>query len=188
MKRVPVLLSLFAALLASAGRAREIADIELPESMQGGGVELVLNGAGVRTRFFVDVYVGGLYLTQASRDAAAIVAADEPMAIKLHIITRLITAERMKKSIEAGFELSTAGDTAPIRKQIDSLMGVYDDGVADEDVFDIVYVPGKGLDVFKNGTYRATVESGLRFKRALFGIWFSDRPIQASLKRGMLGR
>jgi hypothetical protein len=168
MKQAPVLLSLFAALLAGAAPAREVADIELPESLQGGGTELLLNGAGVRTRFFVDVYVGGLYLMQPSRDAAAIIAADEPMAIRLHIITGLITAGLMR--------------------EIDSLMGVYDDGVAKQDFFDLVYVPGKGLDVFKNGTHRATVESGLRFKRALFGIWFSDRPIQASLKRGMLGR
>ena len=188
MKQAPVLLSLFAALLAGAAPAREVADIELPESLQGGGTELLLNGAGVRTRFFVDVYVGGLYLMQPSRDAAAIIAADEPMAIRLHIITGLITAGLMRESIEAGFERSTGGDTDPIRREIDSLMGVYDDGVAKQDFFDLVYVPGKGLDVFKHGTHRATVESGLRFKRALFGIWFSDRPIQASLKRGMLGR
>ena len=188
MKRAPVLLFLFAALLASAGQARQIADVELPESMERSGAELVLNGAGVRTRFFIDVYVGGLYLLQPSGDASAIIDADEPMAIKLHILTGLVTPKLMKSSIEEGFERSTAGNTAPIRSQIESLMGVYDDGVADEDVFDIVYVPGKGLDVFKNGTHRATVESGLRFKRALFGIWFSDRPIQASLKRGMLGR
>jgi len=188
MKRLPVLLPLFAALLASVAHGREIANVELPESLEAGGAALVLNGAGIRTRFFIDVYVGGLYLTQPSRDAAAIVAADEPMAIRLHVLTGLVTSELMKQSIEKGFEQATDGDTAPIREQIDSLVRVYDDGVDAMDVFDLVYVPGKGLDLFKNGAHRRTVASGLRFKRALFGIWFSDRPIQASLKRAMLGQ
>lgn len=188
MKRLPVLLPLFAALLAATAQARQIAEVELPESLEVGETALVLNGAGIRTRFFIDVYVGGLYLAQPSRDAAAIVAADEPMAIRLHVLTGLVTSELMKQSIEKGFERSTGGDTAPIREQIDSLVGVYDDGVDAMDVFDLVYVPGKGLDLFKNGAHRKTVEGGLRFKRALFGIWFSDRPIQASLKRAMLGQ
>jgi len=187
MKRLSLLIALFAALLAGAAQGRQIADVELPESLELSGAPLVLNGAGIRTRFFVDVYVGGLYLKQPSRDAAAIVAADEPMAIRLHVLTGLVTSELMKRSIERGFEQSTRGDTAPIREQIDALVHIYDGGVDAMDVFDLVYVPGKGLDLFKNGVHSATVASGLRFKRALFGIWFSDRPIQASLKREMLG-
>jgi hypothetical protein len=47
---------------------------------------------------------------------------------------------------------------------------------------------GKGLIVYKNGIYTVTIECGLSFKRALFGIWISDRPVQENLKHGMLGR
>jgi hypothetical protein len=68
------------------------------------------------------------------------------------------------------------------------LTDVFAEEINDEDVFNIVYVPGKGLDVYKNGAAKATIRSGLTFKRAFFGIWISDRPVQKSLKRGMLGR
>lgn len=187
MKRLLIALPLITALFALPADARRIAGIEIPETLESGGISLVLNGAGTRTRFFLDVYVGGLYLKKKSTDAAAIMDADERMAIKLWIVTGLITNDRMQKSTEEGFQKSTRGNTAPIREEIDALIGVYAEEISDEDVFELVYVPGKGLNVYKNGVYRATIECGLPFKRALFGIWISDRPVQANLKHGMLG-
>jgi hypothetical protein len=156
--------------------------------LESGGALLVLNGAGIRTRIFLDVYVGGLYLMEKGTDAAAIIEADEPMAIGLRIVTGLITNDRMQKSIEEGFQKSTGGNTAPIREKIDALIDVYAEEINDGDVFELVYLPGQGLLVYKNGVNTATIECGLPFKRALFGIWLSDRPVQTGLKRGMLGR
>jgi hypothetical protein len=188
MKPLLILLALATALLPLPAHARRIGDVEIPETLESGGTSLVLNGAGIRTKYFIDVYVGGLYLKKRSADAVAIIDADESMAIKLRMISGLISNDRMKKSIEEGFQKSTRGNTAPFREQIDALIEVYDEEIDDGDVFDIVYVPGKGLDVYKNGAHKATIGSGLPFKRVLFGIWISDRPVQSSLKRGMLGQ
>ncbi len=187
MKRLLVSLLLITAFCALPADARRVAGIEIPETLEREGVLLILNGAGIRTRYFLDVYVGGLYLKKRSTDAAAIMDADELMAIKLRIVTGLITNDRMQKSIEEGFQKSTRGNTGPIREKIDALIDVYDEEINDEDIFEFVYVPGQGLIVYKNGVYRATIECGLPFKRALFGIWISDRPVQTSFKHGMLG-
>jgi hypothetical protein len=187
-KRLLVPLLLTSAFFALPADARRVADVEIPETLESGGASLILNGAGMRTKFFLDVYVSGLYLKQRSADAAAIVDADEPMAIQLWIVTRLITNDRMQKSIEEGFQRSTPGETAPLRDKIDALIDVYDEEIDVGDSFALVYQPGHGLNVYKNGAHSATIECGLSFKRALFGIWLSDRPVQSSLKRGMLGR
>jgi len=168
--------------------ARRVAGIEVPETFESDGVSLVLNGAGIRTRFFLDVYVGGLYPKKTNTDAAAVMDTDELMAIKMWIVTGLITNDKMQKSIEEGFQKSTRGNTAPIREKINALIDLFDEEINDEDVFGLVYLPGRGLNVYKNGVYRATIECGLPFKRALFGIWISDRPMQTSLKHDMLGR
>ena len=188
MKRFLTSLSLITAFLAVPADARRVAGIEIPETLQSGEVSLNLNGAGVRTKYFLDVYVSGLYLKKGSTDATAILDADEQMAIKLWIVTGLITSERMQKSIEEGFQKSTRGNTTPIRDKIDALIGVYDEEIHDEDTFELVYVPGQGLNVYKNGVYRERIECGLPFKRALFGIWISDRTVQTSLKHDLLGR
>ena len=191
MRRLLLLLPLFflfPEFSAAPASARSVAGIEVPETLDNGGVLLTLNGAGTRTKYFLDVYVGGLYLKERSTDAAAIMEADEPMAIRLRIVTGLISNDRMQKSIEEGFQKSTRGNTAPIREKIDALIDVYDEQINDEDVFELVYLPGHGLTVYKNGVYRATIECRLPFKKALFGIWISDRSVQTSLKNGMLGR
>jgi hypothetical protein len=188
LKRLLISLSLIIAFFALPADARRVAGVDVPETLESGGATLILNGAGIRTKVFLDVYVGGLYLKKRSTDAAAIMDADEPMAIRLWIVTGLITNDRMQKSIEEGFQKSTGGKTTPIREKIDALIDVYAEEIDDEDVFELVYLPGQGLIVYKNGIYTATIECGLSFKRALFGIWISDRPVQTSLKRGMLGR
>jgi hypothetical protein len=188
VKLLLILLALATALLPLPAHARRVGGVEIPETLESGGTSLVLNGAGIRNKYFIGVYVGGLYLKQRSADAAAIIDADEVMAVELRITSGLITSDRMKKSTEEGFRKSTGGNSAPFREQIDALIGVYDEKIDDGDIFDIVYVPGKGVDVYKNGAHQGTVESGLPFKRALFGIWISERPVQASLKRAMLGQ
>jgi len=188
LKRFLVAFFLVIAFFAFSADARRVAGVDVPENLESDGADLILNGAGIRTRVFLDVYVGGLYLKRRSADAAAIMDADEPMAIGLWIVTGLISNDRMQKSIEEGFQKSTRGNTAPIREKIDALIGVYAEEIDDGDSFELLYLPGQGLIVYKNGIQTATIECGLAFKRALFGIWISDRPVQTSLKRGMLGR
>ena len=188
MKRFLVAFFLVIAFFAFPADARRVAGVDVPENLESDGADLILNGAGIRTRVFLDVYVGGLYLKRRSADAAAIMDADEPMAVKLWIVTGLISNDRMQESIEEGFQKSTRGNTAPIREKIDALIDVYAEEIDDGDAFELVYLPGQGLSVYKNGIYTATIECGLPFKRALFGIWISDRPMQTSLKHDMLGR
>ena len=187
-KRLLIAFSLVTVLLALPADARRVAGMDIPEILESAGVPLILNGVGTRTRYLLDVYVGGLYLQKRSTDAAAIMEADEQMAIKLWVVTGLITSDRMQKSIEDGFQRSTRGNTAPFREKIDLLMGLYDDEINDEDTFEFVYSPGQGLGVYKNGVYREVIDCGLPFKRAFFGIWLSDRPVQKSLKHSLLGR
>jgi len=131
---------------------------------------------------------GNVFIPVRTMQYQAIIDADEPMAIGLWIVTGLISNDRMQKSIEEGFQKSTRGNTAPIREKIDALIDVYAEEIDAGDIFELVYLPGQGLNVYKNGVYTATIACGLSFKRALFGIWLSDRPVQTSLKRGMLGR
>ena len=83
-------------IFTSIGYAKEVNGVNMPESIAVGNDTLVLNGAGIRTKFFIKAYVGGLYLKKKSGDANAIINADEPMVIKLHITSSMITSDKMK--------------------------------------------------------------------------------------------
>jgi hypothetical protein len=180
-----VLLTLLFATATS--EAKDIAGIDMPDYLQTGESQLILNGAGVRTKFFLDLYVGGLYLIKRDNDPQNIINAEEPMAIRLHIVSSMITSEKMEKATREGFEKATDGNTQTISDRIEQFISVFKEKIKENDVFTLIYVPGKGVQVYKNNEFKSLLH-GLFFKKALFGIWFCDKPAQKSLKQAMLGK
>jgi hypothetical protein len=181
-------LSLFIATLAlsSAVNAAEVGGVDVPEKISVENNELSLNGAGIREKFFFDLYVGSLYLTEKQEDAQSIISDDQLMALRLNIISDMITSEKMTEATVEGFQNATGGNTAPLQAQIDDFLATFEEEIKKGDTFEMVYVPEEGVKIFKNNKHAKTI-SGLEFKKALFGIWLSDKPAQKSLKQGMLG-
>ncbi|MGO1750687.1 MAG: chalcone isomerase family protein [Marinobacter sp.] len=178
---------MLAATLSAPAMALTVGGVDVPDTYTANSTELQLNGAGTRSKFFIDLYVGSLYVPQAQSNGNVVVDADEPQAITLHITSGMITSDRMTEATLEGFEASTNGDMASIQSDIDQFMAVFKEEIKEGDVFDLVYVPGEGVKVRKNNEDKGTV-GGLEFKKALFGIWLSDEPAQNSLKKKMLGR
>ncbi|WP_273207912.1 chalcone isomerase family protein [Marinobacter subterrani] len=176
-----------AAMLSAPVSAMTVEGVDVPDTYSAMDTELKLNGAGTRSKWFMDLYVGGLYVPEKVSDGEAVINADEPQAITLHIISGMITSERMAEATLEGFEASTDGDMAAIQDDVDQFMAVFDEEISEGDVFDLVYVPGTGVKVLKNGELKDTV-GDLAFKKALFGIWLSDKPAQKDLKKKMLGQ
>lgn len=148
--------------------------------------ELVLNGNGMRKKAFISLYRCGLYLQQSGNDAAAIISEDAPMALRIVIESGFISSKKMQTAMTEGFNKSTGGNTAAIADEIELFKGGFSDEIVKRDTFDLVYRPGNGVEVIKNGESKVTV-GGLDFKQALFGIWLSDDPVQKSLKKALLG-
>ncbi len=159
---------------------------ELPPTLKVGDQELVLNGSGAREKYFLEMYVAGLYLVERNNQPAAIIAADGPMAIRIAITSKLVSQEKLVESLREGFENSTQGHTEPIRTEIEEFHQAFAGEIVRGDVFDLVYLPSHGVLVFKNGK-RAGVVEGLPFKQALFGIWLGGKPADKSLKQSLLG-
>lgn len=185
MKKLTTLL-IAIALIINANAQITIEDVTLAPSFQADENNLILNGGGLREKYFLDLYVGGLYVTNKTSDAQKIIAADEAMAIQLNIISNLITSEKMIESTEEGFKKSTKGKQEEMRADINSFMDSFKEEIKDGDVFDIVYIPSVGVNVYKAGKKVKTV-GDLKFKQALFGIWLCDDPADDDLKEGMLG-
>ena len=184
MLRILLSLALLLPLSFSAA-AKEVSGVDVADTLKAAGTSLSLNGVGVRTKFFMDMYVAALYLPASGQSAADIIAADEPMAIRLHIVSGMINPKRMSDSTRDGFVRSTGGKTAEIEDDIEELISAFQDAVDEGDTFDLVYEPQSGVTVYRNGEAKSNVK-GLKFKQALFGIWLSDDPVQDSLKDDML--
>jgi hypothetical protein len=87
MLRRLVLLTGALALSVSA-LAADVGGVKLVDKASVGGQDLVLNGAGIRTRAFFKVYVAGLYVPAKSADPAAILAKG-PRRIQLNLLRDL---------------------------------------------------------------------------------------------------
>ena len=173
-------------LSASTGHAKEIAGISFPEVHELSQTKLILNGVGTRTKFFLQLYTGGLYLEQKDSRPEKIILADNPMAIRLHIVSSMITSEKMEAATREGFQKATDDNISPIKSQIEQFISVFKEEIQENDIYDLVYTPGKGVTVYKNNKVHSLIV-GLDFKQALFGIWLCDKPAQESLKAEMLG-
>ncbi len=180
------LLIVLGLLALPAARAIDVGGVELADSIAVDSHRLHFNGAGIRKKFFLKLYVASLYLEKTSHDAREILSADSPMAIQLDIISSMITPKRMEKATIEGFESATGGRLAPIASRIDKFVDIFRTGIKKGDRFVLAWLPGKGVVVSKNGKPAATIE-GLDFKKALYGIWLSDRPVQENLKQALLG-
>ena len=149
--------------------------------------KLVLNGAGIREKYWMNMYVGGLYLPKKTNDAKAIINKDETMMIQLQIVSGLISSKKMNTAVDEGFDKSTNGNTSKLDTRIQQFKNVFKEEIKKGDTYNIIYIPRKGTVVYKNGKMSSTIK-GLDFKKALFGIWFGDQPADANLKKAMLGK
>src|ERR1019366_1360468 len=165
-----------------------IEGINFPTTLSNDTTKLVLNGGGVRTFLFIKIYVCGLYLPAKNHDAKSIMEADEPSTIRLHVVSRAFTSERMADVVRTQFEKSNPGRTAEFKTRIDMLCNrLAGEVIQKGDECDIQYTPNEGIRFFKNGKDINMLLSGLDFKQALWGNWLSNNPADEEMKKGMLG-
>lgn len=162
-----------------------IDEVVLAPDFEFGNEQVDLNGGGLRKKFFLNIYVAGLYLSNNSSDAQQIVKADEAMSIQLHIVSDMITSSQMISSMEDGFKKSTRGTQEEFRTEIDLLTSTFSGQIKKGDYYDITYSPGSGIDVYKNSILYASF-GDLEFKKALWGIWLGEDPVDSKLKKEML--
>jgi hypothetical protein len=180
----------FTALLATYSATGQliIEDVTVEKNLTVSGQELTLNGAGVRTKAFFDLYVGALYTTAKTTDGNKLIKEDKPMAITLDITSRLVSQSTMIDAVENGFEDScTKKERTAIKSEIEKFIGFFNEEIVLDDHFEIAYLPGKGTVVSKNGKVKGTI-AGLAFKKGLFGIWLGNEPADEDLKELMLNQ
>lgn len=185
LKSIALIAAMFVFFISDAQLT--INGVTLPATVKQGTTDLLLNGGGIRKKLFFKLYTGGLYLSAKSKNAADIVNADKPTAFRLTITSGVINSGNLSEAVEEGFGKSMKGNTAPLQEKINVLVSTFkSEEIKEGDMFELSYVPGEGVKAFKNGKLKNTI-TGLDFKKALFGIWLGEDPVDADLKTALLG-
>jgi hypothetical protein len=173
-------------LLALPALAAEVGGVKLEDRASLGGKDLVLNGAGIRTKLVFKVYVCSLYLPAKAGNLAAVLASD-PRRVQLNLL-RDLSADDLAGALADGIkETSSAEQAAAVKAQTDQLLSIMKSvGQAKTgDVVTMDFVGGETRIGF-NGQSKGTI-AGEPFNAALMRIWLAERPVQADLKKALLG-
>lgn len=179
------ILLLFPVLVIETDAQTKVSGITFPDSFATGKTKLVFNGGGVKEKYMINMYVIGLYLTDPTTDHNRIIASDTPMSLRLQITSSLVTSKNMVEAVEQGFARSPGG-TMILRSRIDDFLNLYNEEVRKGDIYDLIYTPGLGTTIIKNGEIKATIP-GADFKEGLFGIWLGNNTPDTTLRSRLLG-
>jgi hypothetical protein len=191
MKKILLLLTLLLGAQFSTISAQthlEVNGVTVPRKIEFQGKTLQLNGAGGRSKMWLEVYVQALYLSQLSQDPQFIIDSDTEMAIRIEITSSMVSSSKLTKAMNAGFEKSAGSNLNELRPRIEQFKAYLSDNITEKDVFVLGYNPlDQTINVYKNEILKGKV-SGFDFKKALFGIWLSDKPVDDTLKKHLLGQ
>lgn len=152
-----------------------------------GGQQLVLNGIGLREKFWVDVYVGSLYLSQKSSNVAEILSQKAPWRIQLDFVYKEVESEKLLEAWREGFEKNQSRENlGALQERIEQFYRYFNSNVKAGERYVLDYLPEEGTRVTRNQQVLGTI-SGIDFKNALLEIWLGSKPADKNLKRGLLG-
>jgi hypothetical protein len=178
------MLVIFTGLEASA---MKIAGVDVPQSVTVGNKALVLNGAGIRKKIIIKVYVGSLYLEAKQKEVGKVLADLGAKSIVMNFLYKEVSRKRTIDGWNKGFDSNhSTKELIPLKKRIDQFNSLFTT-VYEGDEIRLDYLPGKGTQVIINGTLRGTVP-GEDFHQAVMKIWLGAKPADKKLKKAMLGK
>lgn len=150
------------------------------------GTRLLLNGAGVRKKFFVKVYVGALYLPENHGEAEAVLDLPGAKRVTMHFLHSEVSAEKISDGWNRGFAANqSAEELARLKERLSRFNSLFRTAHKG-DLVRLDYIPGTVTRVWMNEELLGTI-SGEDFYRALLMVWLGPNPADSNLKQDMLG-
>jgi len=169
--------------------ALEVEGVKLEDKVQVGNAAVQLNGAGLRSIFFMKIYVAALYLESKQTTAEAILADSGAKRMALHVVVGEAGSERFVHAFRNDMEKNTApAQFAVLLGRIEALEKAFENvkTVTRGDTIAFDWLPGKGTHVTLNGKELGNIQ-GEDFYRALLSIWIGEEPVNETLKKELVG-
>jgi hypothetical protein len=167
----------------------EIEGIRFDDAARVGGKTLQLNGTGLRAVFIVKGYVAGLYLPEKARNAAVVLGDRGPKRLQIRVL-REVEPDDIIKALGSGIRRNhTDAQLQSLADRLGQLdRTIVEVGTAHKgDVINLDFSPDTGTVVAINGTPRGRPIPGEDLYQAVLRAFLGDRPVDADLKRGLLG-
>ena len=168
--------------------AKNVGDVAIPDTLTLPNSEhaLSLNGAGIRKKFFMDIYIGALYLPAGTTDSKTILSDTGAASVLMHFVYKEVSKDKIIDGWNDGLrENLSSSEFQALSGKLEKFNTLFK-AVRKGDTIRIDYNPAIGTEVRINDEWRGSIE-GNDFFRALLKIWIGEHPVSSSLKNGMLG-
>jgi len=176
-----ILLSVFPML----SMAVEVEGVHVPGTAVVAGQSLQLNGAGVRTKFFFDIYVGALYLRHPAHEAKEAIEGAGPKRVSMYFLYGEVGQKKLTDGWVEGFEKNQSKAAMdrlrPRLSQFNAMFG----NTLKGDVYIFDFLPDGDTTVTLKGREKGRIQ-GEDFQRALLAVWLGKHPADKDLKKAML--
>ncbi len=164
----------------------EIAGIKIADHYTLASESLTLNGVGIRSKFFVKVYVGALYMKNTSHDAGQALKSPGPKSMQMFILYKEIDADKITGGWDDGIKNNLSNtEQEKVADQLKAFNALFPDLHAGDRI-NIDFVPGQGTSLTINKNKLGQIE-GDDFFTALLTVWLGQDPADDDLKDGLLG-
>lgn len=186
MRRLVTTVLLAGLLAAAPAWAVEYEDVQVPDSVQLANQAVPLNGVGLREVFWVNVYIGALYLPQKATTPDAAIKQDGPKRIAMYFVHDAPT-NKVVSAWNEGFADNNSDDVMKAIRARQAKFNSFDWNLKEGDNVFLDWIPGQGTQVTIKGKVAGTIE-GRDFYDALMRIWLGPEPPGGNLKEGFLGQ
>jgi hypothetical protein len=186
--RLKMITLLLAALLLVPALAfpATLAGVTLEDKISVNGQNLVLNGLGLRKKFFIKVYVGGLYLQAKASTPAAILAADSPRRMVMSFLYS-VSKDQMCDAWEEGLEANTPNTSPEVKNAFKTLCSLMEP-IPKGNRLVLTYIPGTGTMIEINGKMKGSLP-GKATADAIVSTWIGPKPAMGDdFKNAVLGK
>lgn len=183
MRKLAVALSFL--LLSSQAFALDVAGVNVAPTVSARQKTLTLNGAGVRKKLFVKVYVGSLYTERKVTTPAQLLADPGEKLVRMNFVHKKVEKEKIIEAFAEGLANNSPGVARSAEAK--AFLSWFTADFVAGDTVDISLSPDGTVAASHNGKALGTVRSPALVQGVLL-IWFGEKPADAGLKKGMLGQ
>jgi len=164
----------------------EIEGVSLPEAIQLEGKTLQLNGAGIRSKFFFDIYVAALYLDQHSSNAGSIITATATKRVSMDFLYDEVSKEKLTDGWNSSFANNqSAQQMRALQERLNRFNSFFVTSHKGDRI--VFYFTESGATHVSINGHQAGSIAGADFQQALLSVWLGNKPADKKLKQAMLG-
>jgi hypothetical protein len=182
MRKLAVALSLL--LLSSQAFALDVGGVNVSPTVVVHQKTLLLNGAGIRKKLFIKVYVGSLYTERKVTTPAQLLADPGEKLVRMNFVYSKVEKEKIVEAFAEGLANNSPGVAQSAEAK--AFLSWFTADFVAGDTVDISLSPDGTVAASHNGKALGTARSPALVQGVLL-IWFGEKPADGGLKKGMLG-